>query len=232
MQTIVFSDRALTLSARAGVVGAVLLLIADFALYSHWGALPPVSDSVAALLGPRKAILLATPASLLLSSIVCPLVALLYAVGAWHVYARLKTASARGAAMAGILFALVAVMSCVFHALWSQYGFILQFANQQPVLASDLVGTASSHMKQSLDIATLVGLAQIIVMFVLVIQGKTTYPRWTLIFNPFLLYAIATAILSPYANSLPHPYGALILSGLSEAAMALFFVVSLATLRR
>jgi hypothetical protein len=232
MQAIDTSDRTVTLTACAGLIGALLLLIADFALYAHWGVLPPVSDSVAKVLGPRTAILLATPASLFFSSIVCPLVAILYVAGAWHVYARLKIASVGGARMAAMLFALVAVMSSVYHALWSQYGFALQVTNQYPHLTGNLVGVASNHMKQSLNIATIVGLAQIVVMSVLVIRGKSAYPRWTVLINPFLLYGIATPMLLPLANGLPNPYGALILSSLSEVTMSLFFAFSLVTSRR
>lgn len=207
------------------------MLIADFLLYANFAPLPTVAPVIDAALASRKSILLAGPWQLLASNLLCPVVAVLYAAGAWHVFARFRGASRQWSAITGSLFALLATMSCVFHALWSQFALTVQHANRTGGTADSLFKAAHSHMQQTLDAATLVGAPLIIIMSVLVLSGRSSYPRWTAVFNPFLLYAIATPLLTPFANSLPTPYGALLLSSLSELTMAGFFLVSLMTLR-
>ena len=123
------------------------------------------------------------------------------------------------------------IMSGAYHAMWGQYGFALQFANQQAPLAADLLGNVAGNMKFFNDVQTLLGLLLMLVMLVLVASGRSLYPRWTVLLNPVLLYAVGVGLFTPLANDMPIPYGALILGGLYNALMAVFFAMSILTLR-
>jgi len=230
----------LRLTATAGLTGAFVLLAANFFLYAHPTELSNVVESLRVILKARASILGATATHLLISNLLCPIAAVLYVAGGWHVYARFRTALPRWAMAAGALFALLAVMSCAYHALFSQYAFALQFvnANSNPSLhpsldpSLKLLDGASSHMRMTLSAATFVGAPLILLMSIPILWGRTTYPRWSVILNPFLTYAVVAPLLTPFANGLASPGGALMLSSLSEIAMVIFFVMSLTTLKR
>ena len=71
-------DRKLLLTGAAGLAGATLLLVGDFLLYAHPANLPVVAPAISDALGPRQAILLASPAQLTISSIIGPLAAIVW----------------------------------------------------------------------------------------------------------------------------------------------------------
>jgi hypothetical protein len=220
----------LAVTAAAGLAGAMLLLAGDLLLYAHDADLPPVAPEVHAVLGPRQAILLATPKQLIASSVIGPLAAALYAFGAWHVYMRLAAASRRWAATAGVLWLLSFCLSGAYHALWGPFGSIVAFANDNPAGIS-LMAQAAANLHALLTVSTFVALPAIIITLLLVAGGKSEYPRWTAPLNPFLWYGIGTAVLGVAANQLPHPWGAVLLGSLYNALMVLFFLMSLLTLR-
>src|SRR5215831_15243631 len=210
---------ALKCSCLCGLAGAVALLVGDGLLYANF-----------APLAARRVIVLASPHALLASNLLCSLAAVLYVVGAWHVFARFQIASDRWSKIAGVLFALAAVMSCVYHALWSQFALIVQHANQEGASARAVFEGALGHMRQTLNATTFVAIPLIVLMLILVMGGRSSYPRWTAALNPFLLYGISAALLTPLANSMPTPFGALLLSSLSELTMAVFFAISFFTI--
>ena len=58
----------------------------------------------------------------------------------------------------------------------------------------------------------------------LVALGKTWYPRWTVLANP-----AALLLLSPLADKVPAPVGAILIGGFTNLAIAVFFLVSVLT---
>jgi hypothetical protein len=221
--------RALLLTGVAGVLGAAIMLIGDLLLYAHFDPLPPVAEPVQASLGPRVAILLATPTQLAVSTLLGPVAALFYVLGAWHVYARMQVPqNSRWAQLAGALWALTFMFSGAYHALWGPFGLIAQLANVQSPLP--LFMQAESIMQLMLGASTLVALPLMVLMLVRVGTGRTDYPRWTALYNPLLLYGVGVPLLTPLAATLPAPYGAVLLGGLYNALMLGFFSLSVLTL--
>lgn len=62
------------------------------------------------------------------------------------------------------------------------------------------------------------------VLLILVLTGRTNYPRWTAVMNPGLLI-----VLSPFFSGFPAPLGAVVAGGYVNLVFVLFFVVSIIT---
>ena len=220
---------AVTATGIAGLLGALTLLAGDLLLYAHWGTMPPVTEAVQSLVSARRAILLATPEQLRWSSVLGPIAAALYVVGAWHVFARLRRGSLRWAAVAGALFAIGAIMSGAYHAMWGQYGATLQFANTHATPPLDLLLHTTGNLQLMHRASEIVAVPLMLILLAMVALGRGDFPRWTVISNPILLFGVGTPLLTPLAADLPVPYGALLLGGLYNAAMVVFFCTSLLT---
>jgi hypothetical protein len=74
------------------------------------------------------------------------------------------------------------------------------------------------------DIGAIPGYVGAVFLIVLVISGRTWYPRWTVISNPAVLLT-----LSPLADRAPAPLGALLVGGFTNLSIAVFFLISVIT---
>ena len=63
-----------------------------------------------------------------------------------------------------------------------------------------------------------------VLLILLVVFGKTRYPKWTVLANPGIL-----RLLSPFADATPAPVGAILVGGFTNLTIAGFFLVSVVT---
>ncbi len=61
-----------------------------------------------------------------------------------------------------------------------------------------------------------------ILLLILVLFGKTLYPRWTVVANFGVL-----SLVAPFAERIPAPLGAVLVGGFINLSIAVFFLVSL-----
>lgn len=116
-------------------------------------------------------------------------------------------------------------MSGTYHALWSMYGIIIQFANTQAVVPIDLLEAAQNYATFIVNAALVPIMLSMFVLFSAILLGKSNYPRWMALFSPFLAFAVGPPILTPIAADLAPPYGAFITGAFFNSVMLVFFFV-------
>ena len=121
-------------------------------------------------------------------------------------------------------FFLLMVGGSAVHTLWTAKGLALKYCNNQGSPCSDLLAVTKSYWTLAYNLSAIPGYLAGALLFGLVLMGKTWYPRWTAAANPgvFLL-------LSPLAERVPSPLGAILVGGSANLSIAAFFVVSVVT---
>jgi len=212
-------------AAMSGALGAGLMFAGDLLFFAHWEEMPIVSERIEELLAARRSLLLATTGDLRVSGILGPLSALLYMGGAWHLYARLRS-SPRPAIAVGCLSAIGFALSGGYHLLWALYGTLLQFGNEHSAIPAELLLEAAATMAFVNEAVSLpLGLAML-ALTLLIVTGRSDYPKWFGLFTPLLPLAVGPTFLEPIAATLDTPYGAFFTGAYYNAIMAIFFVFS------
>ena len=140
------SPNRLLLSALGGTMGALSMFVGDLFLYAHWGE-PMVSNlQVIERIPFRTSILLATESHLNLSALLGAVATLGYLIGALHIYFRFDTAWKKFGFLPSLLFVTASVVRGVYHALWSAYGIVLQFAASRPEISTSLIDSTKNAM--------------------------------------------------------------------------------------
>jgi hypothetical protein len=129
----------------------------------------------------------------------------LYLVGFWHIYLGLKPF---GKIIPGVIFFITAY-GFIFGTIWigsrasivllAQANFATEGHNSE--VLRGLMDYYILHSESLLEVTRATTLLSSLAFIVLVLTGKTLYPRWMAIFNPilllvssFILFAIAPAI--------------------------------------
>jgi hypothetical protein len=71
------------------------------------------------------------------------------------------------------------------------------------------------------DLAAVPAYIGAILLLLIVLLGKSVYPRWTVLANFGLL-----SLLEPLASQVPAPLGAILVGGFTNLSIAVFFLVS------
>jgi len=136
--------------------------------------------------------------------LVGPFAACLCMVGFWHVYLNVRPSPmALGQALGRtmlVLFAVLMVFGSAGHALWTTRGLALKFC-----YASDDVGCRA------------------------LLPAINSY--WSVAYNLGAIpgYGAVLVLLSPLADKVPAPLGAVLVGGVTNLSIALFFLVSAIT---
>lgn len=195
----------------AGLLGSVLVGAAEFSLHFT----PSMNYG-----GPAYEFFLGTSATRLqLGHFLAIFTAPLYFAGYWHLFQRLKPASAK----ARLLILILGVYSFAVGAVWigsRVYPAILIQAREAAVNdgAREQIAALleqASYYNETILTGLRIGVLGLSVIFArLVASGKTGYPRWFAAFNPillvlasFLIYFVVPAIggyLMPIAMNVAH----------------------------
>ena len=215
-----YSRKLLLITAGAGLVGAVLMFTGDMLLYGHFG-------SGAEFINRYKTVIAeAGTLRLYLAGALGPVAAIFYLIGAYHLYLRLQPSRALGRIVTSFAFAAVFVIAGAVHAVWAAYALVLRgVAHGQA--NTDLETVMRAYLAFVYRLAEVVGYPSALLLFVLVLMGRTTYPRWSVFLNPGLLMLASSLVVF-----LPAPIGAPIVGGLFNLAFVVFFALSLATTPR
>jgi hypothetical protein len=201
-----------------GLLGAVLLFAGDMLLYGHFGSGSGFKE------GERIVALLAPLLRLYLGGLLGPLCATLYLVGFWHVYQNVSSHAPWAARLVAICFSVVMVIGGAYHALWATRQLAMRFSEQAPAVQSELSKAIGQYMGLTFAVAAVPFVAASLALLIVVLTGRSNYPRWTALVNPGLLM-----VFKPLTAYVPGPLGAVIWGGHFNLVFCLFFAVSLAT---
>ncbi len=203
----------------AGVCGASLFFAGDMLFYGHWGSGAGFHE------GMIETVRNASLGRLFAGGLVGPFAACLCIVGFWHVYLNVRPSQEFAGRVMLALFALLMVYGSAIHTLWTAKGLALKFCYySDDVGCRALLTAVNSYWELAYNIGAVPGFAGAIVLIGLVLWGKTWYPRWTVLANPAVLM-----LLSPLAERVPAPFGAVLSGGFTNLSIAVFFLVSVWT---
>jgi hypothetical protein len=166
----------------------------------------------------------ASTARLFAGGLVGPLAACLCIVGFWHAYLNIRPSHVLLARLVLILFSILMVAGSAVHTLWTAKGLALKYCYGQGAPCSDLLAAIKSYWALVYNLGAIPGYLGAGLLFGLVLLRKTYYPRWTVVANPAVLM-----VLSPFADRVPAPLGAILVGGFTNLSIAIFFLVSLLT---
>jgi hypothetical protein len=207
------------LAGIAGLGGALLFFAGDMLFYGHLGSGAGFHQGMLATV--RNASL----ARLYSGGLVGPVAACLCILGFWHVCVNVRSSHARIGRVMFVAFTLLMVSGSAIHTLWTAKGLALKYC-----YGNDDAGCCAvvQAMNQYWGIAYYFGAVPAYFAFILlaglVLFGNTWYPRWAVLSNPAVLL-----LLSPLADRVPAPFGAVLSGGFTNLSIAVFFVVSIWT---
>jgi len=208
------------LAGIAGLCGALLFFTGDMLFYGHLGSAAGFHEGM--LTTVRNASL----ARLYAGGLVGPPAACLCILGFWHVSLNVREPRARIGRVMLVALAVLMISGSAIHTLWTTKGLALKYCYGND---DDACRALVQAINQYWYIAYYFGAAPayfaFILLFGLVLFGKTWYPRWTVLSNP----AVLLLFVSPLADRAPTPFGAVLSGGFTNLSIALFFAVSIWT---
>ena len=212
-----YSRKYLLFTAGAGLIGALLMFTGDMLLYGHFG-------SGAEFISRYKTVITeASSLRLYLAGALGPVAAIFYLIGVSHLYMRLQPARAVVRIATSLAFAAMFVIAGAVHAVWAAYALVLRGVARGQA-STDLETVMGAYLDLVYKMAEIVGYPSALLLFVLVLMRRTTYPRWSAFLNPGLIVLASSLVVF-----LPAPIGAPIVGGLFNLAFVVFFALSLAT---
>jgi len=198
-----------------GFSGALLFFCGDMWFYGHWDAGAGFKEGMHTVL--RQASL----TRLFIGGLVGPVAACLCIIGFWHVRQNIVPLSPLLGRV--VFYALVAMMVAggAVHALWVPRGLAIKYADTVGGYAPELIAALRRYWEIAYDLAAVPAYFGAILLAILVVLGKSRYPRWTVLANFGLL-----SLLAPLAERTSAPLGAILVGGFTDLSIATFFLVS------
>jgi uncharacterized protein DUF6796 len=206
------------LTGLCGVLGALLFFVGDMLFYGHLGS----GDTFAA--GMRSTVAVASRTRLFAGGLVGPPAACLCIAGFWHVRHNVKRSAGKLREILFFAFGALMVAGSAVHTLWTAKGLALKYCLDEGPACSALLGAIEDYWRLAYDIGAVPGYLGAVLLLVLVLAGRTRYPKWTVLANP-----AALGLLSGLLRRLPAPFGAILVGGSTNLTIAAFFLVSLLT---
>jgi hypothetical protein len=206
------------LAGLSGIAGALLFFAGDMLFYGHFGPGAKFAEGMLAT------VVRASPERLFAGGLLGPVAACLCIVGFWHVYLNIRPPNSLLGLLLFALFSMLMVAGSAVHTLWTAKGLALKYCYGQSTPCSDLLGAMKSYWTLAYDLGAIPGYIGAVLLLGLVLLRKTYYPRWTALANPALLMT-----LSPLADRVPSPLGAVLVGGFTNLSIAVFFLVSVST---
>src|SRR5262249_20403993 len=116
------------------------------------------------------------------------------------------------------------VIGSAVHALWVPRGLAIKYSDQVAAIAPELIAALKNYWSLAYKMAEVPAYAAAILLLVVVLLGKSRYPRWTAVAN-----FGALSFLEPLAERIPAPLGAVVAGGFTNLSIAVFFIVSVAS---
>jgi hypothetical protein len=203
------------LAGLAGLAGALLFFCGDMLFYGHFGAGATFHQGVERVA--REASL----ARLFTGGLLGPAAACLCIIGFWHVGQNIAPRSPLLGRVVFYTLAAMMVVGSAVHALWVPRGLASRYELQLTAHAPELFGALRRYWELAYNLAALPAYIGAVLLLLVVLLGKSVYPRWTVLANFGLL-----SLLEPLASQVPAPLGAILVGGFTNLSIAVFFLVS------
>ncbi|MBS1840235.1 MAG: hypothetical protein JSS69_01485 [Acidobacteria bacterium] len=203
----------------AGLLGALLFFAGDMLFCGHLGSGANFHQ------GMLDTVRHASLARLYAGGLVGPVAACLCVLGFWHVYRNVNPPRRFLAKFMLVCFAVLMIFGSAVHALWTAKGLAMQNCyGSDDAGCRALLPAINSYWSLAYNLGAAPGYLAAILLIGFVILGKSRYPRWTVLANPAFLI-----LLSPLAEQIPAPLGAILVGGSANLAIAFFFLISILT---
>jgi len=116
------------------------------------------------------------------------------------------------------------VIGSAVHALWVPRGLGIKYSDAVGGYAPELIAALGGYWELAYDLAAVPAYFGAILLAMLVVLGKSLYPRWTVLANFGVL-----SLLAPLAERTSAPFGAILVGGFTNLSIAIFFLVSVAS---
>jgi hypothetical protein len=207
------------LTGAAGLCGALLFFVGDMLFYGHFGSGANFREGMLAVVRSASTV------RLYAGGLVGPFAACLCILGFWHVYLNVRTSHARLGRIVFVAFTILMIFGSAVHTLWTEKGLALKYCfGSDDTGCQAVLQTTNSYWGLAYNLGAVPGYLGAILLAGLVLFGRTSYPRWTILVNPGMIM-----LLSPFADRAPAPFGAILSGGFTNLSIALFFLVSLST---
>jgi len=200
----------------AGLAGALLFFCGDMLFYGHWGAGDTFKEGMLTVLRQSSMTRLFT------GGLVGPVAACLCIIGFWHVRQNVVPRSPLLGRVVFYALAAMMVAGSALHALWVPRGLAIKYSDTVGPYAPELIAALRRYWEIAYDLTAVPAYFGAIVLAILVVLGKSLYPRWTVLANFGLL-----SLIAPLAERVPAPIGAILVGGFTNLSIATFFLVSL-----
>ncbi len=203
------------LAGLTGLVGALLFFCGDMLFYGHWGAGASFREGMQTVLRQGSLTRLFT------GGLVGPVAACLCIIGFWHVRQNIVPRSPLLGRVVFYALAGMMVVGSAVHALWVPRGLAIKYSDAVGGYAPDLLAALRRYWEIAYDLAAVPAYFGAILLAILVVLGKSLYPRWTVLANFGVL-----SLLAPLAERTSAPLGAILVGGFTNLSIAIFFLVS------
>ena len=206
----------------AGLAGALLFFCGDMLMVGHWGAGATHREGV------RRMLQESSQMRLFIGGLVGPIAGCLCLLGFWHVRQNLIGRSPFLGRVVFFALAAATVAVSVVHALLVPMLLAHRYSDAHGGTASELIEALRNYFDLGNFLFKGPFYLGMILLLILVLSGRSSYPRWTVLANFGLL-----SLLGPLADRVPAPLGAVLVGGFESLALLLFFLVSvISTWRR
>lgn len=202
----------------AGVAGALLFFAGDMLFYGHWGSGAKFHEGMIEVL--RNGSL----TRLFVGGLVGPIAACLCLIGCWHVRGNIINRSPLIGRIVFFALAAMMVIGSALHSLWVPRGLAIKYSDQVAPVAPELIAALKDYWSLAFKMAEVPAYVAAILLLVVVLLGKSRYPRWTAVANFGVL-----SFLAPLAERIPASLGAVVVGGFTNLSIAVFFIVSVAS---
>ena len=203
------------LAGLAGLAGALLFFCGDMLFYGHLGSGSTFHEGMQHVV--REAPLL----RLFTRGLLGPPAACLCIIGFWHVGQNIAPRSPTLGRVTFYTLAAMMVAGSAVHALWVPRGLATRYELPLTAHAPELFAALRRYWELAYDLAAVPAYIGAILLLLVVLLGKSIYPRWTALANFGLL-----SLLEPLASRVSAPLGAILVGGFTNLSIAVFFLVS------
>ena len=204
------------LAGADGLAGALLFFCGDMLFYGHWGAGDTFKEGMLTVLQQGSLSRLFT------GGLVGPVAACLCIIGFWHVRQNIVPRSPLLGSVVFYALAAMMVAGSALHVLWVPRGLAIKYSDTVGPYAPELIAELRRYWEIAYDLTAVPAYLGVIVLAIVVLLGKSLYPRWTVLANFGLL-----SLFAALADRTPAPFGAILVGGFTNLSIATFFLVSL-----
>lgn len=208
------TNKKLKLTVYLGIAGTLLMFAGDMLLYFTTSPIPDIDNGLLISMGEIPF------GRLVIGGMIGPLAAILYTAGFYHLLLRVEKTSRKVSWLVFSILTISMIIGGAYHAFFPAFGVVS--AQGHPEIIPNLLSYAVLLAAVSFS---LMGIGWIL-LCVLVLQKKTSLPRWIVFITP-----LTTIWLISIWNMLTQPLDIVIAGGWYNLMHTIVFMAAMLTLK-